>query len=116
MGKRSKAAMKVAGKKVKITGKQRKARKVNIEVARRAKKKSSGGKKAKPTAMDATKRKFIKSQSQKTLNQWITNAKARGDTASVKELTPFLKKKKSDAAFKRRGNFLAGVLKKQGKL
>jgi hypothetical protein len=83
-----------------ITGKQKSARRKNIAVAR-SKKKSAGG------GMSATKRKFIQSQSQKTLMSWLGSAKKRGDTKSVKELTPFIKKKRSDAAFKKRGRFLA---------
>lgn len=43
MGKRTKAALKVAGKRTKITSKQRTARRVNIEVARRAKKSGQKG-------------------------------------------------------------------------
>lgn len=43
MGKRTKAALKTAGKNARITGKQRAARKVNIEVARRAKKSGTKG-------------------------------------------------------------------------
>ena len=83
-GKRSKAAMKSAGKKVMITGAQRKARKLNIEIARRAKK---SGMKGSSKGAGASMKKKIRGISRRERDMLMFGADTKPYGGSKRKVT-----------------------------